>query len=451
MEKRIKVRIQSVSNIKPTSLIYKQSVYRQQDSPLNQKNQAIISTLIKALEHSPNQQPIRIHIGKLCYEDGEFAEALNHFQHVLDENPLDLDALKGAVQCSIQLKDDTLAQSYQVLLDSQKETTNSDSIPNISESNEETPHKPQKLKLVSGGGDATINNVIEIQTKNEITLEDVAGLESVKKRLDLSFLSPIRNPQMAAKYNIKVSSGLLLYGPPGCGKTHIARALAGEVNANFMSIGIDEILDMWIGSSERNLAAVYQEARLKAPSVIFFDEMDALGHKRSGVNSSAVQNTVNQLLLELDGIKSDNDGVFTLAATNLPWKVDSALRRPGRFDRSIFVSPPDTIARKRLFQIYLKDRPMKDLDLDYFAKNTRLFSAADIRQICDHAAEFCMEQAMMEGQEVFITNQVLKHALKENNSSIIEWFNTAKNFVAFSSGNAAYDDVADYMRKHKLM
>ncbi len=424
---------------------------------MKSKNSVVITTLLKALEHAPNPTPISLHLGGLYFEDEEYQTALECFQQVLESNPVHPDALEGALLCAEKLNNHALIETYQVIFsaidtdEQSKKDSVSKPVPIPNDNHQSGSAEPQKLKLVSNDASPSIDNIIDIASKAEINLQDVAGLEHVKKRLDLSFLAPIRNPEMAKKYNIKVSSGLMLYGPPGCGKTYIARALAGEVNATFMSIGIDEILDMWVGSSERNLAAVYQEARAKAPAVIFFDEIDALGHKRSGVSSSAVQNTVNQLLMELDGIKSENDGVFTLGATNLPWKVDSALRRPGRFDRSIFVSPPDLLARKKLFEIYLKDRPTQSIDVDYFVQKTHLHSAADIRQICDFAAEICLEQAMLKGHEVQITNKILKTALKDTSSSILEWFNTAKNFVTFSNSGSTYDDVSDYMKANKLL
>src|SRR5581483_7199199 len=127
--------------------------------------------------------------------------------------------------------------------------------------------------------------------------------------------------------------GLLMYGPPGCGKTFIARALAGEMGAHFLAVSLADVLDMWIGQSERNVRELFNIARRSAPCVIFLDEVDALGQKRSQLRNSAARGTVNQLLSEMDGMQSTNDGVYVLGTTNHPWDVDVALRRPGRFDR----------------------------------------------------------------------------------------------------------------------
>src|SRR5690606_29954670 len=129
--------------------------------------------------------------------------------------------------------------------------------------------------------------------------------------------------------------------PPGCGKTHLARATAGEISAGFISVGISDVLDMWIGSSERNLHELFAGARANKPCVLFFDEVDALGSRRSDLQHSHARHLINQFLAEMDGIDANNDGLLILAATNSPWHVDPAFRRPGRFDRILFVPPPD--------------------------------------------------------------------------------------------------------------
>ena len=403
-----------------------------------------------------------MHLGKLYIEGEEYEEALKMFQQVLEKSPVHLEALKSSLFCAQQLSNDSQIEMYQLILSSVDTATEADGPEILTADIEEIPIEPkgiekhqnlepQKLKLVSNNHSIPENNIVDISPKAEITLNDVAGLEDVKKRLELSFLAPINNPQLAQQYNIKVASGLLLYGPPGCGKTHIARALAGEINATFMSIGIDEVLDMWVGNSEKNLASIYQEARRKAPAVIFFDEIDAIGQKRGTTSSSSVDSTVNQLLMELDGIKNENDGVFTLAATNLPWKVDSALRRPGRFDRSIFVSPPDEEARQKIFEMNLQNRPTESIDTDYLVKNTHLYSAADIRQICDFAAESCLEKAMLSGEHVSITNKDFELVLNDINSSVLEWFHTVKSFITFSNNTETYEDVSNYMKTNKLL
>ena len=165
-----------------------------------------------------------------------------------------------------------------------------------------------------------------------MTLDDVGGMRPVKDRLEAAFLAPLANPRLRKLYGKSLRGGLLLYGPPGCGKTFIARALAGELRAKYLSVGIADILDSYFGQTERNLHEAFQLARREAPCVLFFDEIDALGARRSQHQVSMMRGAVNQLLTELDGIDGANEGVFVLAATNQPWDVDPALKRPGRLD-----------------------------------------------------------------------------------------------------------------------
>src|SRR5206468_9093310 len=174
---------------------------------------------------------------------------------------------------------------------------------------------------VRGAADRAFD--VEVST---VRLADVGGMTEVKQRLELAFLGPLRNPQLRAMYGKSLRGGLLLYGPPGCGKTFLARAVAGEMQARFLALSIVDVLNMWLGNSEKNLHEVFEAARRNAPCVLFFDEIDALGQKRSQLRQHAGRNVVNQLLAELDGVGDNNEGVFVLAATNHPWDVDTALR-----------------------------------------------------------------------------------------------------------------------------
>ena len=223
-----------------------------------------------------------------------------------------------------------------------------------------------------------------------LRLADVAGLTEVKARLEAAFLAPMRNPELRKLYGKSLRGGLLLYGPPGCGKTFIARAVAGELGARFMTVSFADVVDMYIGSSERNIREIFATARRNAPCVVFLDEVDAIGQKRSQLRSTPMRSTVNQLLLELDDVTGANEGVFVLAATNHPWDVDSALRRPGRLDRTLLVLPPDEQAREAVFRFHLRDRPVAGIELASLAARTDGFSAADIAHICESAAELAL-------------------------------------------------------------
>jgi len=207
-----------------------------------------------------------------------------------------------------------------------------------------------------------------------LTLADVAGMTEVKQRLEAAFLAPMRNPDLRRLYGKSLRGGLLLYGPPGCGKTFIARAVAGELGARFIAVSFADIIDMFVGQSERNIHELFEIARRNAPCVLFLDEVDAIGQKRSQLRHTPMRSAVNQLLLELDDISANNEGVFLLAATNHPWDVDSALRRPGRFDRTLLVLPPDAAAREGVFRYHLKDRPVAGIDLAKLARQTDGYS-----------------------------------------------------------------------------
>jgi SpoVK/Ycf46/Vps4 family AAA+-type ATPase len=209
-----------------------------------------------------------------------------------------------------------------------------------------------------------------------ITFQDVGGMESLKEEIRLKIIHPLTHAELYQAYGKAIGGGILLYGPPGCGKTYLARATAGEVRANFLAVGINDILDMWIGQSERNLHELFEQARGHRPCVLFFDEVDALAASRSDLRQSHGRIVINQFLAELDGVQSSNEGVLILAATNAPWHLDAAFRRPGRFDRILFVPPPDHDARAAILRILCRGKPSQDLDYDKLAKKTDSFSGA---------------------------------------------------------------------------
>jgi AAA+ superfamily predicted ATPase len=284
-----------------------------------------------------------------------------------------------------------------------------------------------------------------------LTLADVAGMTEVKQRLEAAFLAPMRNPELRKLYGKSLRGGLLLYGPPGCGKTFIARAVAGELGAKFITVSFADIIDMFVGQSERNIHELFEIARRNSPCVLFLDEVDAIGQKRSQLRHTPMRSAVNQLLLELDDVSGNNEGVFLLAATNHPWDVDSALRRPGRFDRTLLVLPPDSAAREGVFRYHLKERPVAGIDLAKLAKMTDGYSGADIAHICETAAERALMDSVRLGEPRMIGNPDLEAAIAEVKPSLGAWFDTARNVALFANEGGAYDDLASYLRKRKLL
>jgi transitional endoplasmic reticulum ATPase len=295
-------------------------------------------------------------------------------------------------------------------------------------------------------GDLPDHERIEEVERPKVNFNDVGGMEPLKEEIRLKIIYPLTHAEMYKAYGKAIGGGILMYGAPGCGKTHLARATAGEINAAFISVGINDVLDMWIGRSEANLHELFQRARDNAPCVLFFDEVDALGASRSDMRHSGGRHLINQFLAEMDGISSNNDGLLILAATNSPWAVDPAFRRPGRFDRILFVPPPDATARAAILRIQMRGKPVGDIDYAQIAKKTDQFSGADLKAVVDLTIEAKLRQAMKEGIPKPIVTADLAAAAGQLKPTTKEWFATARNYALYSNQGGTYDDILKYMK-----
>jgi len=310
-----------------------------------------------------------------------------------------------------------------------------------------TERRKNKLKLIHF--DKEGKDLVESEKPKE-TLADVVGLDEVKKKVRMNFILPLKQPELFAAYGKEAGGSLLLFGPPGCGKTFIARAIAGEIDANFMHIELQAILSMYVGQSENNLHELFEKARESKPCVIFIDELDAMGGSRNQMRQHHDRMLVNQLLMELDGLRTFNDGVFVIGATNTPWYLDSALRRPGRFNHLIFVPPPAEAEREAILQMKLQGKPQEALELARIAKETKHFSGADLEQIVKDSVEAAMERMLQSGNIEPIKQDDIKKASKGRKATTLDWFATAKNYATFSDVNQDYQILLDYMKENGL-
>ena len=298
-----------------------------------------------------------------------------------------------------------------------------------------------------GGMDAVaaLELGVEFRVRTEVRFGDVGGMDGVKDDIRMKIVHPLRNPELFAAYGKKAGGGVLLYGPPGCGKTLMAQATAGEIEASFLSVGLHQILDMYIGESEQKLHGIFELARRSRPAVLFFDETDALAADRRDMRQSAGRTLVNQFLSELDGLQASNEGLLVLGATNAPWQLDGAFLRPGRFDRVIFVPPPDFGARVEIAKIHARGKPLTGFDAEDIAKRTEGFSGADLKAVFDRATEEALGEAMRKGGMVPVTGKMLAKAAKEVKPSTRKWFESAKNHALYANQGGIYDDILEYL------
>ena len=447
-----------------------------------------INQLIEALQVSPDNIPLRLHLAEMMikanhtdqaaeqysevlkrsygntkartglagiyYRQKKYSAAIIIYESLQKENALQTDEMIQFVRCLIREKSYSEAiDVYKKLLqqmpsfkdeeiDSALRTTSmgnaaSDEADNLSDFGDDEEED------FFGGRKKQTEFFME---KPDMRFSDVGGMDKIKKEIALKIIQPIKNPDLYKAFGKKAGGGILLYGPPGCGKTYLAKATAGEIDAKFINIGLHDILDMWMGNSEKNLHAVFEQARKNAPCVLFFDEVDALGASRSDLKQSSMRHVINQFLAEMDGVQHSNEGVLILAATNAPWSIDSAFRRPGRFDRVVFVSPPDEGGRTEIIKQHLKDKPAESIDVAAIAKVTPEYSGADLKAIIDIATESKLEESLAKGSIEKLQTKDLQKAAKQHKATTQEWFSTARNYALYANESGLYDDILQYMK-----
>jgi SpoVK/Ycf46/Vps4 family AAA+-type ATPase len=395
---------------------------------------------------NPFDQLQRMAYAEALLEHDRVADALSQFELINKQDPSHDRALHQRVHCLLELgrmsEAEPLFRQWRERV-GPTELSELDSV--FSRGQAAGVVSPLRLHRGEGPADESAGH------GTGVSFADIVGMDELKEQLRIKVLAPFANPGLFAKFKKSAGGGVLLFGPPGCGKTMVAKALATECRAHFISVGISDILSHWQGESESNLAKYFVTARERRPSVLFFDEVDALGHSRAKSQAAWISQLVAEFLAQLDGFGRDNTGVLLLAATNMPWDVDQAMLRPGRFSRQVFVPPPDRPARAEMFRLKLNGVPNDVSEFDRLAEATPLFSGADIDGVIDQAKELVLGEILKGGSERAISANDLLKAISKSAPTTKDWLNTAKNMVKYGGGEGAYQDVAEFLKKNRMI
>ncbi|MEM9191999.1 MAG: ATP-binding protein [Myxococcota bacterium] len=404
-----------------------------------------LGSLVAALAASPENDDLRKVVVGAYLERNSAADALRH----ASSKRADIRLLRARALLALDRRDEARTD-YQAAVE-ENPTLEDRDLASLLEARVREVDRPSARLRVISNDDTNEDDALRTLMPDEepVCFSDVGGLDDVKKQIERRIILPFRKPSLFKKYKKRVGGGILLYGPPGCGKTLLARATAGECEAKFFNVAISDILDMYIGESERKLHAIFEKARATTPSVLFFDELEALAGKRQYSREGMAAKLVSQFLSEMDGFSQNNHGVLILGATNVPWTVDAAFRRPGRFDRMLFVPPPDRPARIRILELLLADRPMEPaLDLSSLGKATKGFSGADLSHLVETASDEAIEAALESEVEVPIGERHLRTAARDVKPTTLEWLTTARNYARYADEGGFYDEVLTFLEKH---
>ncbi|MEZ5386975.1 MAG: AAA family ATPase [Prosthecobacter sp.] len=460
-----------------------------------------LDALRLALQHSPDNAPLLMLFAEGCLEEGLIEDAEQSFQQVLKNDPAHTEARMGLARVALmqgktsqaavraeQILSDTPDCAAAFLLLARIHITEGElskaksmyekgvalnrsladpgiekDLHGVAPDSDEDSGRKRAAMTSSGsfiesandddesdddthprGGTAFDLGLADFE-KPKLNFSGVGGMEALKEEIRMKIIYPLQHAELFKAYDKKIGGGVLLYGPPGVGKTLISKATAGEIQANFIALGLHQILDMWIGNSEKNMHEVFELARQNAPSILFFDEVDALAADRRDLRQSAGRNLINAFLSEMDGAESNNDGVLILGATNAPWHIDPAFRRPGRFDRTLFVPPPDEGGRAAIIEVMAQKKPIGELDPRALAKKTEGFSGADLKAVFDLATEEVLNHAMKTGKVIPLTTKDLIKAASRHKPTTKAWFESAKNYAMYSNQSGFYDDVLKHL------
>jgi len=407
-------------------------------------------------------------IGNEHYEKGDFDKAIENYDKAIELNPEyekayynrglafackeDYDKAIVDIKKVIEIKPNFaeayyilgLAYEYKQLPDKAIEAYNKalKLNPNFKDAKsrlELTMSKKEKMAKAGGAGapaggapgkakagqtkteDGQLKEVAFLE-KPKLNFTNVAGMEHMKETIKKFIVYPFKDPELAKKYGMQAGGGVLLYGPPGCGKTFVAKATAGECTANFLNAKISDMVDMYAGNTEKNIHKVFETARQNSPAIVFMDEMEALGGKREGDSQQHMKMAVNQLLAEMDGVEGTTENILVMGATNMPWEVDPALRRSGRFGSMIYIPPPDHKSRVAILKLECKNRPISGINFSRLGRATIGYSAADMKQIVKEASMIPWEQEFKTGKGRDINMGDFLSVIKKRKSTLPPWY-----------------------------
>jgi transitional endoplasmic reticulum ATPase len=388
----------------------------------------------RVLQVNPNDAQAHLLLSRVFWVEKDRAKALEHFERAAQidstlsdpvlERELGFTARDARRTSPAPAPESALPESYD----------EGDSAQEFAEDPMEEPPFDWRPETFYSPGDPA---------RHGVTFDDVGGMDELKEEIRLKIVYPLQYPDLYKAYGRRTGGGILLYGPPGCGKTLMLRAVAGEVACNYLSVGLHEIFDPYFGSTERNLHQIFETARANAPCVLVFDDLDSLAQDRRHIRESQLRNLVNQFLHEMDGVRGENQRVLVIGATNQPWALDPAFRRPGRFDQAVFVPPPDNGAREQIIGLLAKDKPISNLDPQALVEATPGFSGADLKFVFDRAAEMTLSAAIHSGHPVPISMETLLAVARSHTPSTHTWFEGAREH----SQHASPDTYAHEVRK----
>ena len=399
-----------------------------------------IEALRAAVEADPANATLRTMLAELLMESGDVSEALDHYERLLTEGELSGADAVGIARLALSVGRLGMARGC---IEMARHTGEVEGLGELDRQLGEllgsavAAREDRRASYLPGEGVA-------------LTFADVGGMKDVKKMLHRMIIMPFVRPELYEKYGRQAGGGALLYGPPGCGKTLLARAIAGECGLPFVDLGIDDVLSPFQGQAELNLSQAFEIARDIAPCVVFIDEIDALGYARSRAHGEMARRMTNTLLQELDGVGRDMRGILVLAASNAPWDIDGALLRPGRLHRQVFVPPPDEAARAEVAAVRLRDIPDSAVDPQRLARLTELYSGADLHALIDVGIDQAIERALETGNQGDLRHEDVEAALTTIKPSVIDWLGRARDYVECANSTGRWADVESYLSRRAV-